>query len=304
MRFVRLSSLFLVLSMVLLACPGKKDGAITGQVSPAGPGIRVFVLQQGAIVLQSEINAADGSFRLSLTAGTYDIKVTATTSPLPVMLNGVVVKKGETTPLGTITLAPIKGAGNISGRIIPQTAGTRVALIADGIERASISTSSDGRYEFEGLPPGRYTVQAVSSGYASDTAPVVVADNERSHHDFRLIYITAIEGVDWGAGKIRARGIGLPPKQAPTPTVKREMARRAALTDAERNLIRIVEMINVAPGQPVASVLGEKTFTRKLQGYLQGYQVAAERDMDGGKVEVELELPLTGPGGLSSHIRP
>ncbi|MHB8845100.1 MAG: carboxypeptidase regulatory-like domain-containing protein [Nitrospirota bacterium] len=304
MRFIRLSVLLLGLSMVLLACPAKKDGAITGHVSPAGGGIRVVALQQSAIILQADVSAADGGFRMSLPAGTYDIKVTATTSPLPVMLNGVVVRTGEATPLGTIALAPIKGAGTISGKVIPPTAGTRVALISDGIERASISTSPDGRYEFEGLPSGRYTVQAVSSGYASDAVPVVASDNERSHQDFRLIYITAIEGVDWSAGKIRARGIGLPPKQAPTPTVRREMARRAALSDAERNLIRIVEMINVAPGQPVASVLGEKTFPRKLQGYLQGYQVAAERDMDGGRVEVELELPLTGPGGLSSHIRP
>lgn len=304
MLFVRLSSLLLVLSIVLSACPGKKDGAINGQVSPAGLGIRVFALQQGAIVLQSDVSTPDGSFRLSLPAGTYDIKVTVATSPLPVMLNGVVVKTGETTPLDTIEFALIKGAGNISGRVIPPTAVTRVALIADGIERASISTSSDGRYEFEGLPSGHYTIQAVLSGYASDTAPVVVADNERSRQDFRLIYITAIEGVDWSAGKIRARGIGLPPKQAPTPTVRREMAKRAALADAERNLVRIVQMINVAPGQPVASVLGERTFTSKLQGYMQGYQVAAERDMDGGRVEVELELPLTGPGGLSSHLRP
>lgn len=304
MRFVRLSSLLLVLSMVLLACPGKKDGSVAGHVSPAGLGIRVVVLQQGAIVIQSESNSADGSFRLSLPAGTYDIKVTAATSPHPVILNGVVVRTGETTPLGTIALAPIQGAGTISGRVIPQTAGTRVALIADGMERASFSTSSDGRYEFEGLPSGRFTVQAVSAGYASDAAPVVVTDNERSHQDFRLIYITAIEGVDWSAGRIRARGIGLPPKQAPTPTVRREMAKRAALADAERNLLRTVELINVAPGQPVSSVLGEGNFTRKLQGYLQGYQVAAERDMDGGRVEIELELPLTGPGGLSSHIRP
>jgi hypothetical protein len=304
MHFHRLSFSILLFSLILIACPAKKDGAIDGQISPAVPGIRIAALQQNKIVVQTDVGTQDGRFLISLPAGTYDITVTASTSPLPVMLSGIIVKAGETTQLGTITLAPIKGAGIVAGKVDPSTAGTRVALIADGIERAAVNTSSDGTYKFEGLQSGRYTVQATSSGYANDAVPVVVTDNERSVQDFRLIYITAIEGVDWSSGKIRARGVGLPPKQAPTPTVKREMAKRAAMADAERNLIRIIELINVTPGQTISSVLGDKTFTQNLQGYIQGYQVAAERDMDGGKVEVELELPLTGPGGLSSYLRP
>jgi hypothetical protein len=304
MRFHHLSFSIVFLSIILVACPAKKDGAIDGQVSPAGPGVHIVALQQNKIVSQSEVAAQDGKFRMPLPAGTYDIKVTASLSPLPLMLSGIIVKAGETTQLGMISLAPNKGTGAITGKVIPSSAGTRVALIADGIERASATTSPDGRYEFEGLPSGRYTVQAASSGYANDAIHVSVTDNERSRQDFRLIYITAIEGVDWNAGRIRARGIGLPPKQAPTPTVKREMAKRAAIADAERNLLRIIELINIAPGQTQSSVFGEKTFTQKLQGYIQGYQVAVERDLDGGKVEVELELPLTGPSGLSSYLHP
>lgn len=290
--------------MLLIACPSKKDGAIEGQVAPASPAIRITALQQNAVVIQTDVASQDGRFRISLSAGTYDVKVTSSTVPLPVMISGIMVKAGETTQLGTVSLAPAGGTGIVAGKVTPSAAGTRVALLADGIERASVNTSPDGRYEFAGIPSGHYTVQAASSGYANDTAPVSVMDNERSHQDFRLIYITAIEGVDWSAGKIRARGIGLPPRQAPTPTVRREMAKRAALADAERNLVRIIELINVDPGQSVTSAMGEKTFTRKLQGYIQGYQVAAERDMDGGRVEIELELPLTGPGGLSSYLRP
>ena len=304
MRFHRLLISILVLSMILTACPAKKDGAIEGQISPSGTDIRIAALQQNKVIVQTDVSPLDGRFRMSLPAGTYDIKVTVSTSPLPVMLSGIMVKGGETTPLGTITFAPTKGTGTIAGKINPSTAGTRVLLIADGIERASVNTSPDGRYAFEGLPSGSYTVQAASSGYSNDTAPIVVTDNARSLQDFRLIYITAIEGVDWSAGKIRARGIGLPPKQAPTPTVKHEMAKRAAIVDAERNLVRIIELINIAPGQPISLAFSEKTFTQKLQGYLRGYQLIAERDMDGGKVEVELELPLTGPGGLSSYLRP
>jgi hypothetical protein len=48
--------------------------------------------------------------------------------------------------------------------------------------------------------------------------------------------------------------------------------------------------------------LGPGSYVERLQGYLRGYRIAAERDLDGGRVEVELELPLTGPGGLSSYV--
>jgi hypothetical protein len=172
------------------------------------------------------------------------------------------------------------------------------------VERASVNASSEGRYEFEGLPAGRYTVQVSSPGYANDSASIDVSDSQRATRDVRLLYITAIEGIDWNTGTIRSRGIGLPPKQAPTPTVRREMAKRAAVADAERNLLRIIELITIGPDQKLITALGEKTYTQKLQGYLQGYRVATERDMDGGKIEVELELPLTGPGGLSSYLQP
>jgi hypothetical protein len=192
----------------------------------------------------------------------------------------------------------------ITGKIQSAAPGTRVALLAEGSERASVSTNAEGKYEFEGLPAGRYTLQVSSPGYANDSVALSVSENQRANQDIRLLYITAIEGIDWNAGKIRSRGIGLPPKQAPTPTVRREMAKRAAVADAERNLLRMIELISVGPDQKFIAALGEKTYTQRLQGYLQGYRVATERDMDGGKIEIELELPLTGPGGLSSYLQP
>ncbi|MEK6743696.1 MAG: carboxypeptidase-like regulatory domain-containing protein [Nitrospirota bacterium] len=294
----------IALLVSLTACPTKKEGAIEGVVVPPSAGVRIAVMQQGKAITSVEVNAQDGKFRTSLPAGTYDIKVTAPSSPFPLALPGIVVKPSETTVLSPITLAPSKGSAVITGKIKATAAGTRVALLAEGVERASVNASSEGRYEFEGIPAGRYTLQVSSPGYANDSAAIGISDDQRVTKDMRLLYITAIEGIDWSAGKIRSRGIGLPPKQAPTPTVKREMAKRAAVADAERNLLRIIELINVGPDQKFIEALGEKTYTQKLQGYLQGYRIATERDMDGGKIEVELELPLTGPDGLSSYLQP
>ncbi len=295
-------SIFLLVS--LTACPAQKEGAIEGAVVPPSAGIHIAVMQQGKTAALIEVNAQDGKFRAALPAGAYDIKVTAPSSPFPLALSGIVVKPAETTSLAPIMLVPSKGSAVITGTIKAAAPGTRVALFAEGVERASVNASSEGRYEFEGIPAGSYDIQVTSPGYADDSVAISVSDDQRATRDIRLLYITAIEGVDWNARKIRARGIGLPPKQAPTPTVKREMAKRAAVADAERNLLRIIELITVGPDQKFITALGEKTYTQKLQGYLQGYRMAAERDMDGGKIEVELELPLTGPGGLSSHLQP
>jgi len=294
----------ILLLVTLTACPANKEGAIEGVVVPPSEGIRITVVQQGKTIATVEVNAQDGKFRTSLPAGTYDIKLTAPSSPYPLALPGIIVKPAETTTLTPIALAPSKGSAVITGKIQSAAAGTRVVLLAEGIERASVSTNAEGKYEFEGLPAGRYTLQVSSPGYANDSVALGVSENQRANQDIRLLYITAIEGIDWNAGKIRSRGIGLPPKQASTPTVKREMAKRAAVADAERNLLRIIELISVGPDQKFIAALGEKTYTQRLQGYLQGYRVATERDMDGGKIEVELELPLTGPGGLSSYLQP
>ena len=301
--FISSISIF-VLLVLLTACPAKKEGTIEGAVVPPSAGVRITVLQQGKTVASIDVNAQDGKFRAALPAGIYDLKVTVPSSPFPLALPGIVVKPAETTSLAPITLAPSKGSAVITGTVKAAPAGTRVALLAEGVERASVNASSEGRYEFEGIPAGSYALQVSSPGYANDSVAIGVTDDQRATRDIRLLYITAIEGVDWNAGKIRARGIGLPPKQAPTPTVKREMAKRAAIADAERNLLRIIELITVSPDQKIITALGEKTYTQKLQGYLQGYRIATERDMDGGKIEVELELPLTGPGGLSSYLQP
>jgi hypothetical protein len=295
---------FLLLLLVLTACPGKKEGSIEGQVSPAGTGIRIAAVLQGKAVGQADAGVQDGKFRISLPAGTYEIKVTAPSSPYPLSLSGIVVKPGEMTSLAPISLSIPKGTGKVFGAVQAAGAGTRVVLLAEGVERSSVNTTSDGQYEIEGLPAGRYTLQVSSPGYANDSVGVAVSDDLRTAQDIRMLYISAIEGIDWNTGKARARGIGLPPKQAATPTVRREMARRAALADAERNMIRILELINVAPDRKLTAALGEGNFSQKLSGYLQGYRIAAERDMDGGKIEVEIELPLTGPGGLSSYLQP
>jgi hypothetical protein len=301
---VRPVAFAVLIGILLTACPSKKDGHIEGTVSPPGPNVRISAMQRNSSAGSAEADARSGRFRITLAPGSYDISVTAPPSPFPLVFPGVIVRSGETTQLGPITLiAKPEGTAVIRGRILTAGADTSVTLLADGFERASVRADAAGSYVFERLPPGTYTIQVRSSGYANDSRSVTVPDGQQVTADIRMIYVTLLEGVDWERGVIRVRGVGLPPLQAPTPTVRREMAKRAALADAERNLLRVIEIVQIAPGKTLQAMLGEKAFTERLLGFLRDYRIVSDRDLDGGRVEIELELPLTGPAGLTSYLR-
>jgi hypothetical protein len=39
-----------------------------------------------------------------------------------------------------------------------------------------------------------------------------------------------------------------------------------------------------------------------IEGFLKGYTIVSKRELENGKSEVVLELPLTGPAGLTRYI--
>ena len=106
----------------------------------------------------------------------------------------------------------------------------------------------------------------------------------------------------WASGKIRVTGTGLPPADASNPSISREAARRAALADAQRKMVKAISQIKVGPNKSLKSKFGQHKFTEKIEGFIRGYAITDERELDGGKIEVDMELPLTGQNGLSRHL--
>lgn len=300
MNAVRALTISCIIVMAIAGCPARKQGVITGTVSPPSPGVRVTLSQAGQVIAAVDVDRQYGTFQLTAPAGLYDVSVTALSMPMPIVFPGIEVKSGDTTTLPLITIPPSTGAASITGRV--SVPGASVKLLLAGSERASTAANKSGSYEFQGLPEGQYTVGVSAPGYANDSRDLRVGGDQSVVQNIRLLYASALEGADWTRGTIKVRGVGLPPHQAPTPTVKREMAKRAALADAQRNLLRVVELVQVGPNTALPAVLGQKTYVQTLQGYLQGFQIVAERDLSGGRMEVEIELPLTGPNGLSSHL--
>lgn len=244
----------------------------------------------------------DGKFKIALAPGVYTIKVVVADSPFPLQLNDIMVKSGETNTLPPIELARPSGSGSLSGKIIPRLPFVKVKLMYEGKERAAVNTDRDGLYEFKDVPAGAYVVQANAPGHTDDAIPVVITDNQKIEQNAVLLPITDIDGVDWGSGIIRATGYGMPPKNASSITIRREMAKRAALADAQRNMLRIIEQIRIDADQNVKSAMRSKSVASKIEGYLKGYSIVSERELEDGKLELVLELPLTGPSGLTRYI--
>jgi hypothetical protein len=48
--------------------------------------------------------------------------------------------------------------------------------------------------------------------------------------------------------------------------------------------------------------MGTRSGAERIQGFLKGYRVVSEREREDGRIEIILELPLTGPAGLSRYI--
>jgi hypothetical protein len=295
--------IYCAILVTAVACSSKQNGAVEGSVSPPNSSARITVTQDGKAVATVDVISADGKFGMALAPGKYDINVTVPSSPLPLSFPGVVVEPGKTTTLPPIDLSVPAGRSVLSGTIVPGGTATKVLLLYEGKERAAVNTTGEGKYEFIGLPAGTYTVQASSSGYADDTATINLGDTQRASQNIRLLYVSNVDGADWTTGKIRARGVGMPPKNAANATVSREMAKRAALADAQRNLLRVIDQVRVSPDQSLKSFMGDKTYRERIEGFVQGYRIAREQELGNRNVEIELELPLTGPSGLSTVIR-
>jgi hypothetical protein len=290
--------ILLVLSSAVGSAPPK--GIVEGSLDPPDAKVQVSAVRDGATI--ATVQAPGGKFRLPLEAGTYTIVVSAPVSSFPIRLEDVVVQPQETTTLPPLLIMPGSGKAVLVGRIIPPRADSEITLIHQGKERAAARTDREGRYEFKELPAGEYEVRASAPGYAPDIAPVAIPENQRVQQTAVLFPIVATDGVDWTAGHIRAAGVGSPPPGDGNPGAVRAMTERAALADAQRNLLRIVEQITIDGQHSVGTMMGSRNVRERIQGFLKGYRVVSERTLEDGRIEIILELPLTGPAGLSHAI--
>lgn len=115
--------------------------------------------------------------------------------------------------------------------------------------------------------------------------------------------VLAAENVDWNKNVIRATGGGVAPANARNIAQARMMARRAAITDAYRQLAEYVGGVNVDSETTVsmAEVQSDVVKTR-VQATVRGARIVDERQTGDGGYEVTVEVPMFGVSSLASAV--
>ncbi len=107
-------------------------------------------------------------------------------------------------------------------------------------------------------------------------------------------WVGANSGVNWSAGQIQAEGAGVGPANAPA-TTARLMACRAAVVDAQRNLLESIQGVRVEGTTIVSDMMVESDVIKSsVDGLLRGARMVDRKPMDDGTCLVQMTAPLGG----------
>lgn len=109
--------------------------------------------------------------------------------------------------------------------------------------------------------------------------------------------------INWDEGFVEAIGTGAPSSMAKSPAQARLMARRAAIADAQRNLLESVEGVQVTAETTVEKFqTTNDTVKTKVSGMIRGAKIVKEQQLADGACQVTLRVSLYGANGLSKII--
>lgn len=113
---------------------------------------------------------------------------------------------------------------------------------------------------------------------------------------------TGIGMINWTDGLVTVKGTGAPPENTPEGQA-RLMARRAAISDAYRNLAELINGVQVTSETTVKNFVTESDkILTKVQGFIKGAQVVDEKNLSDGTVEVVISVNLIGQDSLGSIV--
>jgi|TARA_Y100000310_G_scaffold140721_1_gene140131 hypothetical protein len=113
-------------------------------------------------------------------------------------------------------------------------------------------------------------------------------------------WVGANSGVNWSSGQIQAEGAGVGPDNRPAHIAKL-MACRAAVVDAQRNLLESVQGVRVQGSTVVKNMMVESDVIKtSVDGLLQGARVVSREPAEDGSCLVNMTAPLG--GGFASSV--
>jgi hypothetical protein len=109
--------------------------------------------------------------------------------------------------------------------------------------------------------------------------------------------------INWSEGTITALGIGAPPPNAINMAQARAMARRAAIVLARRNLLELVQGVQIDSMTFVKEAIVQSDIVRtSIQGVVRNAQIVDTAYMSDGSVEVKVAMNMSGQ--LANTILP
>ena len=110
------------------------------------------------------------------------------------------------------------------------------------------------------------------------------------------------EAAQWDGGTIRVVGLGVAPAGT-SGTQAEALARRAAISDAYRQLAEQVNGVNVDASTTVENLmLANMTVRTHVSALIKGVEIREEKAQRDGSYTVTLELPVYGSGSLASTV--
>ncbi len=107
-------------------------------------------------------------------------------------------------------------------------------------------------------------------------------------------WVGANSGIDWTQGKAQADGAGLAKPGTP-PSLAKLLACRAAVVDAQRNLLESVQGVRVEGVTVVDKLMVDSDIIKSsVQGLLKGAVISDRRPQADGTCEITLTAPLAG----------
>ena len=113
---------------------------------------------------------------------------------------------------------------------------------------------------------------------------------------------TSEAAAKWDGGSIRVVGLGIAPVDARGPQAE-ALARRAALSDAYRQLAEQVNGVNVDAMTTVENLMLVNTTVRThVSALIKGAAIVEEVQQRDGSYTVTIDLPVYGTGSLASTV--
>lgn len=111
--------------------------------------------------------------------------------------------------------------------------------------------------------------------------------------------------INWETDTVEAIGTGVPPANAKSPAQAKGLSRRAAIVDAQRNLLEAIKGVQVDSETTMENLtITSDVVKTKVSGLVRGARIIREQQMPDGSYQVVMAVKLYGQDGIAGAIEP